>query len=139
MVFDMSVKSRKHQIIDVRTQFAMPPPVNPLAPENVSRSYEDKQSRLGKMVHFLRLKEPSASALADYTRVQQTSTAHGLADVSLQKLPLSVPKVNSKWDGLPHSQQVGSSTKRLSLSSITSRKTYRPTTSGSTASSANTI
>lgn len=106
----MSVNSRKDQIIDVRTQFAMPPPVDPLAPENVTRSYEDKQSRLEKMVHFLRLKEPSTSALADYTRVQRTSTAHGLAGVSLQRLPRSVPKVNSKWDGLPHSQSVGSST-----------------------------
>lgn len=51
-------------------------------------------------------REPSAQALADYEERllkqgrNRTSTM-GLPGVSAAKLPPSVPKVNSKWDGVP--------------------------------------
>lgn len=51
-------------------------------------------------------KEPSAQALQDYQRhlMKQGGgriTAIGMSGVSSAKLPTTVPKVNSKWDGVP--------------------------------------
>ena len=51
-------------------------------------------------------KEPSAQALADYQKqlMKQGNgrvTAVGLPGVSSAKLPPTVPKTNSKWDGVP--------------------------------------
>ena len=51
-------------------------------------------------------KEPSAQALQDYERqlIKQGRgrvTAVGMPGVSSAKLPATVPKVNSKWDGVP--------------------------------------
>lgn len=52
------------------------------------------------------VKEPSAQALQDYQRQLMKQgggrvTAVGLPGVSSAKLPATVPKVNSKWDGVP--------------------------------------
>lgn len=51
-------------------------------------------------------KEPSAQALQDYQRQLMKQgggrvTAVGMPGVSSAKLPATVPKVNSKWDGVP--------------------------------------
>ena len=55
---------------------------------------------------LLGVKEPSAQALADYQRHllkqgNRRTTAISLPGVSSAKLPSTVPKVNSKWDGVP--------------------------------------
>jgi len=58
---------------------------------------------------FFTVKEPSARALLDYEehvrKQAQTRngrlTAVGMPGVSSAKLPATVPKVNSKWDGVP--------------------------------------
>lgn len=52
------------------------------------------------------VKEPSAQALQDYQRQLMKQgggrvTAVGIPGVSSAKLPATVPKVNSKWDGVP--------------------------------------
>ena len=52
------------------------------------------------------VKEPSAQALQDYQRQLMKQgggriTAVGLSGVSSAKLPTTVPKVNSKWNGVP--------------------------------------
>ncbi|CAF9916003.1 MAG: hypothetical protein ALECFALPRED_010465 [Alectoria fallacina] len=53
------------------------------------------------------VKEPSSQALHDYQRQLMKQgggrvTAVGMPGVSSAKLPATVPKVNSKWDGVPH-------------------------------------
>ena len=64
------------------------------------------------LLGFLSVKEPSLQALAEYEQAQRREQAlaarekgrrvnAGLSSVSRTKMPSSVPKVNSKWDGLP--------------------------------------
>ncbi|KAK4995657.1 hypothetical protein LTR66_004566 [Elasticomyces elasticus] len=83
-----------------------------------------KKKSMGRVFGFLSLKEPSTAALEEYARHQQTLVAEkeknkrqqdGTAEsrgvtvrtavirISPQKLPPDVPKVNSKWDGMPAS------------------------------------
>ncbi|KAM3416026.1 hypothetical protein BST61_g9513 [Cercospora zeina] len=57
---------------------------------------------------FLALKEPSHSAFEEFAEQEEKKLASQkgpkvLRGVSSQKLPQHVPKVNSKWDGLPES------------------------------------
>ncbi|KAK6440472.1 hypothetical protein LTR95_003296 [Oleoguttula sp. CCFEE 5521] len=91
---------------------------------------------------FLTLKEPSTLALQQYAEQQRKATAAKAgtkppstrAGVSAQKLPDHVPKVNSKWDGLPEpanktaiqrkrSSKVDSTFSQYSLA--TKRSSYR--------------
>lgn len=68
-----------------------------------------KKRKHNSLLGFLSLKEPSGSALDEFARQQQKQAAAksgktaavGIFGVSAQKLPAAVPKVNSKWDGLP--------------------------------------
>lgn len=64
------------------------------------------------VLNFLMLREPSSSALKVYAKQQRrlaaekrgsiaARTATGAVGGSMQKMPAGVPKVNSKWDGLP--------------------------------------
>ena len=59
------------------------------------------------MLGFLTMKEPSAMALEEFAEAQKKkaqergSSVVNVAGVSTRKLPEHVPKVNSKWDGLP--------------------------------------
>lgn len=81
---------------------------------SVASSNDAKSSRKKKktssVLSFLSLKEPSQSALdqfAEQQRKQATgkASAASLSNTSSyfvnQKLPRNVPKVNSKWDGIP--------------------------------------
>lgn len=76
------------------------------------------------MLGFLKLKEPSTSAWEDYVRQQKKaaaekhgrSTAVGIPGASTQKLPDHVPKVNSKWDGLPPKVKKSRSSTELNVS-----------------------
>ncbi|KAF2099387.1 hypothetical protein NA57DRAFT_55357 [Rhizodiscina lignyota] len=71
-----------------------------------------KKPKTGWISGLLTLKEPSAIALEQFAEAQRKqaeaknsksarSTAVGLPGVTDRKLPPEVPKVNSKWDGLP--------------------------------------
>ncbi len=64
------------------------------------------KKRSGFLSGLFGAKEPSAQALADYQKqlMKQGNgrvTAVGLPGVSSAKLPPTVPKTNSKWDGVP--------------------------------------
>ena len=91
----------------------------------------------GSIMGFLTLKEPSNLALEDFAALQRkqaakkgaSTTTVGMPSNSSQKLPRHVPKVNSKWDGLPDStyrrsgdQSQKSGPKRASTISSTSRR-----------------
>lgn len=101
------------------------------------------------MLGFLTLKEPSTSALEQFAEQQKKaaaaktggrSSAVGLSSVSAQKLPEHVPKVNSKWDGLPEDarkkleHQRKTSHEQGSLFTISSRQTFRSNNSSSDSS-----
>jgi hypothetical protein len=71
-----------------------------------------KKKKGGSVLGFLSLKEPSQVALEQFKEQQRkqnlasgTSTPQSRASSNYagQKLPKSVPKVNSKWDGVPDS------------------------------------
>lgn len=70
-----------------------------------------KKKKGNSMFGFLTLKEPSQSALEQFAEKQRKQateksgkvSAVGIPSVSMQKLPPTVPKVNSKWDGIPES------------------------------------
>lgn len=75
--------------------------LTPRKPKNAS-----KQKKKGFLSGLFDVKEPSAQALIDYQKqiLKQGSgrvTAVGLPGVSSAKLPSTVPKTNSKWDGVP--------------------------------------
>lgn len=75
-----------------------------------------KAKKSGGLLGFLTLKEPSTSAWAELAAAQKEQAKlnggkPGLVSgsrVSLQKLPDHVPKVNTKWDGLPEGAKRGS-------------------------------
>ena len=77
-----------------------------LSPPASAKSTKKKGS---SFFSFLSVKEPSTQAFLDYQesirRHQESKdgriTAVGMPMVSSQKLPAKVPKVNSKWDGVP--------------------------------------
>lgn len=70
------------------------------------------QKRASSFFNFFSVKEPSQQALEDYQRQLRRSGGAsskdrrldtvGLTGISSAKLPPTVPKVNSKWDGVPH-------------------------------------
>ncbi|KAF2635298.1 hypothetical protein P280DRAFT_523184 [Massarina eburnea CBS 473.64] len=81
-----------------------------LASSNDSASKASKAAKKKKngMLSFLTVKEPSQVALEQFAKSQhdQATTKSplntiGLQNISTQKLPSNVPKVNSKWDGIP--------------------------------------
>ena len=75
--------------------------LTPRTPNNAS-----KQKKKGFFSGLFDVKEPSAQALIDYQKklLKQGNgqvTAVSLPGVSSAKLPPTVPKTNSKWDGVP--------------------------------------
>jgi hypothetical protein len=114
-----------------------------------SKASSTKRKKNG-VLNFLTLKEPSQSALDQFADAQRKQTAArggltspvGMQGISPQKLPPSVPKVNSKWNGVPESLKSSrssvTSSKRTSTTSSTSSKgspsyTTRNTTINSSA------
>lgn len=67
----------------------------------------EKRRRPRSILDFLSVKEPSAVALKEFAEQQRRLAAvkgtksSSVATVSQQRLPATVPKVNSKWDGMP--------------------------------------
>ena len=77
---------------------------------NDSKSSSKKKKKTSSVLGFLSLKEPSQLALeqfADQQRKQNTAAGRTSPQSGTstnfvsQKLPSTVPKVNSKWDGIP--------------------------------------
>ena len=75
---------------------------------------EDRHSKRKKnsMLDFLTLREPSTRALEEFAEQERRKAAAKkntsstiLPGVSSQKLPSTVPKVNSKWDGMPRESE----------------------------------
>lgn len=107
---------------------------------------------------FLSIKEPSASALEQFAEQQRKQAAEksnasgrkvpvGMSGVSSQKLPANVPKVNSKWDGLPETASRSSkdtkrddaSSRRISNLSSTTSFSHRTGMSTSDTGSVRTV
>ncbi|KAF1911570.1 hypothetical protein BDU57DRAFT_428707, partial [Ampelomyces quisqualis] len=95
-------------------------------------STKKKKKNMG-VLGFLSLKEPSQAAFEQYAEAQRkqaavkgtSSPATRLpSSYAQKKLPENIPKVNSKWDGLPDSLK-----KRQSKSSHASSKTRHSVTS----------
>lgn len=107
-----------------------------------------KDKKKGGVLGFLTLKEPSTNALELFAAEQKKAAAAksgrqnavGLASVSKQKLPEHVPKVNSKWDGLPEDarKKLENERKRSqdtgSLFTTNTRQSRRSDTSSSSSS-----
>ncbi|GAB7342656.1 hypothetical protein MBLNU457_g0814t1 [Dothideomycetes sp. NU457] len=78
------------------------------AVDSVTKPTKDKKKSKG-LLSRLTLKDPSTAAFEEYAKQQKLQAKDGrknsVVGVSSQKLPDSVPKVNSKWDGLPQSAQ----------------------------------
>lgn len=83
-------------------------------PGSSQSNRNSKSSKKNSLVAFLTLKEPSTKALEDFADAERekakqkgaaaaTASAAVPPSVSTQKLPDYVPKVNSKWDGMPES------------------------------------
>ena len=79
-----------------------------LAPSSTSSKTSSNlaKKRSNFFSNLFSVKEPSAQALQDYQRQLMKQgggrvTAVGMPGVSSAKLPVTVPKVNSKWDGVP--------------------------------------
>lgn len=81
-------------------------PDSGLSPEIPTKLSKKRGSSL---LGFLSVKEPSKQAFLDYQESirKQTAVRHGrisavgMPGVSSARLPATVPKVNSKWDGVP--------------------------------------
>ncbi|KAK7613186.1 hypothetical protein BKA81DRAFT_381627 [Phyllosticta paracitricarpa] len=90
--------------------------------DSVTADKKPKKSKMRaiSLLGFLAVKEPSANALDHFARQEQRrAEAKGsisIASVSHQKMPEGVPKVNTKWDGLPEAVKTrpGTSTDRQS-------------------------
>ncbi|KAL0254311.1 hypothetical protein SLS55_009785 [Diplodia seriata] len=81
----------------------MPSPTSNPAPD--AQTKHKSKKRGSSFFSFLAVKEPTSGALEQYADLQRKQAAAKgtsfMAGVSSQKLPLEVPRVNTKWDGLP--------------------------------------
>jgi hypothetical protein len=84
-----------------------------VASSDDSRSSSKKKKKSG-VLGFLSLKEPSQDAFKQYAEAQRkreaekgtpspSSSYRPMSSYSAKKLPKDIPKVNSKWDGVPES------------------------------------
>ena len=97
------LRSQSDQTPCLRSNSIANPSASPRTPTKTAKT------RGASFFGFLAVKEPSARALLDYEEhVRKQAPIHngrltavGMPGVSSAKLPPTVPKVNSKWDGLP--------------------------------------
>lgn len=87
--------------------------------------------------NFLAVKEPTSGALDQYAQLQKKQAEEKgtkfMAGVPSQKLPAEVPRVNTKWNGLPQSAKAD--TKRPGTASMTALHGGRRNSSATTNSS----
>ncbi|CAK4033434.1 Hypothetical predicted protein [Lecanosticta acicola] len=115
------------------------------AQEQLSGHRHQSKRKSAGVLGFFTLKEPSTSALEAYAEHEKRKAAQKgsnpvaivMPGVSSQKLPEHVPKVNSKWDGLPEAAHRKSADRKerddrskrsslISLSTTSSDSTRRP-------------
>ena len=90
------------------------------ANDKSSQARKPAKRKSAGVLGFLTLKEPSTSALEAFAEHEKKraaqkggkSVAMVMPGVSSQKLPEHVPKVNSKWDGLPEGARRKSTDRR---------------------------
>ncbi|TKA58167.1 hypothetical protein B0A49_12837 [Cryomyces minteri] len=105
----MPTRTPERPSSSARDSFSRSSSTSHASPETPARDYKKRKN--SSLFGFLTLKEPSQLALEDFAEQQRKIaaakggrvTAVGLPGVSTQKLPPTVPKVNTKWDGLPNS------------------------------------
>ncbi|KAL8933023.1 MAG: hypothetical protein Q9216_006561 [Gyalolechia sp. 2 TL-2023] len=98
------------------------------------RSANDPKKKSSSFFKFLSVKEPSTQAFEVYqeqmkkrgTTQSGRANAIGLPGVSSAKLPPTVPKVNSKWDGVPQSPKERPKERSMSEQSLFNSSTSRP-------------
>ena len=108
------------KLSDQEISHGSPPPINTPSttsrtpsPKPLTESSAEAKKKGTSLLSFFSVKEPSAQAFEDYQKQMrkkaQTSNNRaliaGLPGVSSAKLPETVPKVNSRWDGIPESQR----------------------------------
>ncbi|KAL8778885.1 MAG: hypothetical protein Q9213_007200 [Squamulea squamosa] len=115
-----------------------------------SQPAKEPKKKSSSILKFFTVKEPSTQAFEAYQEemkkrgTTQTGRANavGLPGVSSAKLPPTVPKVNSKWDGVPQATKEKVKEKdippRLSFASSASRPLYTSRSTGSTMTTATT-
>lgn len=89
----------------------------------------EKKGKASGIISFLTLKEPSTAAFQEFAESQRRqavvkdSAPMGSETVTRQKLPGHVPKVNSKWDGMPKAAQgISGRSPKQSMESRKSKK-----------------
>ena len=102
----------------------------------ISNMPNKTKSKGSSFSNFFTVKEPSSKAFSDYEEYMHKQSASrggrviavGLPGVSSTKLPSTVPKVNSKWDGIPQAVKDRGKEKEKDgrLSSSLSLGSYRP-------------
>ncbi|KAI9781788.1 MAG: hypothetical protein M1835_004196 [Candelina submexicana] len=88
-----------------------------------AKSTKGGKRKAGSIFNFFALKEPSTQAFVDFQEQARRQAAAkngrpiavGLPGVSSAKLPPTVPKVNSKWDGVPETVKYKHKRKSSSL------------------------
>ncbi|MCJ1466188.1 hypothetical protein MMC07_004807 [Pseudocyphellaria aurata] len=107
---------------------------------------KNPKKRGGSFFGFFSVKEPSQQAFDDYQRQMRKKGASkngqvgaiGLPGVSSAKLPPTVPKVNSRWDGIPQAVKEKEKQKRTNSSQSIDGRSRSIRTSGSEASTSTT-
>ena len=95
----------------IRKSMLPQPERSPQSTQYEGSSSQKSRKRKKSLFNFLSVKEPSSQALHEYEemlRKQQNNangrvTAVGMPMTAASKLPAHVPKVNSRWDGVPES------------------------------------
>ncbi|KAJ8612485.1 hypothetical protein MRB53_037414 [Persea americana] len=81
--------------------------LSPGGSSNSSEHGDGKKRSRSSLFSLISVREPSALALKEYAEEQKKAAAlksskqPPLHQIAQQKLPPTVPKVNSKWDGMP--------------------------------------
>lgn len=126
--------------VDVRSSLVPSSHSSPTGPKKNSKK------RGGSFFGFFSVKEPSQQAFDDYQRQMCKKGAikngragvMGLPGVSSTKLPPTVPKVNSRWDGLPQAMKEKGKQKQTNSSQSIDGRNRSIWTSGSETSTSTT-
>lgn len=125
---------------DAKSSIVPPSHLSPTIPVNKSKK------RGGSFFSFFSVKEPSQQAFDDYQRqMRKKGTSKsgravgvGLPGVSSAKLPPTVPKVNSRWDGIPQVLKEKDKQKRMKSPESIGGRSRSIRTSGSETSTSTT-
>ena len=102
--------SRRRPLSIKSIRKSMVAPLEVVSPtSNSDAAFQKSQKKKPSMIGLFRTQEPSSLALREYEQMlkkQQNKgkgklSAVGMPMTAAAKLPAHVPKVNSKWDGLP--------------------------------------